>query len=283
MQGVPYAQRHIEGPTDVVEALVSDDVERDWARDATRSFWEGFLERFADLLTGRRAFEPSPIDQRFIGWLEGALEDPIAHTEDALVAQSRTDTALNNRLTSWMLSQGWEPSSQPEQRRQNFGRASRLSCYILVTRLVFYQVLRRRFMQMSPLSVEGVDTSEQLREVLDTRFKEAVLYSRDYETVFVPDETDIGYTIPFLSPTAPRDWGRLVQRIEEFDFSNLDFDVVGQMYERLISPAERRRFGQFYTSPDVVDLINVFCIRNPSDRVLDPHAGGHLLGESLLS
>ena len=274
IQGVPYAERHIEGPTDVIDATVSDDVERDWARAAIRSFWEGFLERFADLLAGRRAFEPSPIDQRFIGWLEGALEDPIAHTEDALAALSRTDSQLDNRLTSWMLSQGWEPSSQEERRRQNMGRASRLSCYILVTRLVFYQALRRRFRQMSALSIEGIDTSEQLRETLNARFEEAVRYSRDYETVFVPDETDLGYTIPFLSPTAPRDWARLVQRIEEFDFSSLDFDVIGQMYERLISPAERRRFGQFYTSPDVVDLINAFCIRNPGDRVLDPACGG---------
>ena len=274
MQGVPFAQRNIEGPTDVVDITGSDEVNRDWVRDDIQRFWESFVERFADLLAGRRTFEPSPIDQRFIGWLEGALEDPIAHTEDALVARSRTDSDLNNRLTSWMLSQGWEPSTQQERRRQNFGRASRLSCYILVTRLVFYQVLRRRFRQMSSLSIEDVDTPEQLREALDTRFKEAVRYSRDYETVFVPDETDLGYTIPFLSPTAPRDWARLVQRIEEFDFSNLDFDVIGQMYERLISPTERRRFGQFYTSPDVVDLINAFCIRNPDDRVLDPACGG---------
>ena len=274
MQGVPFAQRNIEGPTDVVDITASDEVNRDWVRDDIQRFWESFVERFADLLAGRRTFEPSPIDQRFIGWLEGALEDPIAHTEDALVARSRTDSDLNNRLTSWMLSQGWEPSSHQERHRENMGRASRLSCYILVTRLVFYQVLRRRFRQMSSLSIEGVDTPEQLREVLDTRFKEAVRYSRDYETVFVPDETDLGYTIPFLSPTAPRDWARLVQRIEEFDFSNLDFDVIGQMYERLISPAERRRFGQFYTSPDVVDLVNAFCIRNPDDRVLDPACGG---------
>ena len=173
-----------------------------------------------------------------------------------------------------MVSQGWEPSSQEDRLRENLGRASRLSCYILVTRLVFYQVLRRRFQQMSSLSIQGVETPAQLREVLDARFSEAVLYSRDYETVFVPDESDLGYTIPFHSPTAPTDWARLIQRIEEFDFSNLDFDVIGQMYERLISPTERWRFGQFYTSPDVVDLINAFCIRNPDDRVLDPACGG---------
>ena len=95
----------------------------------------------------------------------------------------------------------WEPSTQQERHRENLGRASRLSCYILVTRLVFYQVLRRRFRQMSSLSIDGVDTPDQLQETLDARFREAVLYSRDYETVFVPDDTDFGYTIPFLSPT----------------------------------------------------------------------------------
>ena len=271
MQGVPLAQRHIEGPSDVVDVSVSDEVHHDWAWDAIRGFWEQFLERLADLVRGRRAFEPSPLDQRFISWLEGALEDPIAHTQDALSRLSRTDT---DRLNQWMLSQGWELSSQQDQHRQNLGRASRLSSYILLTRLVFYQVLRRRFRLMSPLTIDGVETSDHLREVFDARFEEAVHYSHDYETVFKPDSDDFGYTIPFLSPTAPGDWARLIQRIEEFDFSSLDFDVIGQMYERLISSSERRRFGQFYTSPDVVDLINAFCIRNPDDRVLDPACGG---------
>ena len=260
MSNVPYAQRHIEGPADVVEASVSDDVRQDRTRDAVRRFWQRFLERFADLVHERRTFQPSPIDQRFIGWLEGALEDPIAHTADALAKQS----GLKGRLNSWMLSQGWEPSSDREQNRQNLERASRLSCYILLTRLVFYQVLRRRFRQMSPLTVDGVETSEQLREVLDARFGEAVRYSRDYETVFVPDRDDIGYAIPFRSPTAPRDWARLIRRIKEFDFSNLDFDVIGQMYERLISPAERRRFGQFY---------NLARCRRPHQRLLHPQSG----------
>ena len=252
----------------------SDDVRPDGAQDAIKGFWERFLEQFAELINGRRAFEPSPLDQRFIGWLEGALEDPIAHTEDALASLSRTDSELNDRLNLWMLSQGWEPSSQPEQRKQNLARASRLSYYILLTRLVFYQVMRRRFRQMPLLSLGSVSTPDQLREVLDARFDEAVRYSHDYETVFVPDENDLGYTIPFMPTTAPRDWARLFQRIEEFDFSSLDFDVIGQMYERLISASERRRFGQFYTSPDVVDLISAFCIRRPDDRVLDPACGG---------
>ena len=274
IQEVPFAQRNIEGPADVVDVSVSDDLSQDRVRDAIRDFWRHFLERFADLVTERRAFDPTPIDRRFISWLEGALEDPIAHTEDILDLRARTDSEFNHRLSAWMLSQGWEPSYDRELRRRNLQRASRLSCYILVTRLVFYQVLRRRFRQMSALTVDDAETPEQLRDVLDARFDEAVRYSRDYETVFEPDEDDLGYTIPLLSPMAPADWARLIRRIEEFDFSSLDFDVIGQMYERLISAAERRRFGQFYTSPDVVDLINAFCVRGSDDHVLDPACGG---------
>ena len=274
IQNVPYAERYIEGPRDVVDVVVSDDVSNEAVRRDIRDFWEYFLQHFADLLEGRRGFDLAPLDQRFVAWLEGALEDAVANTEDILALRWRSDADFKDRLTSWMLSQGWEPSSQEEQLRRNFERASRLACYILVTRLVFYQVLRRRFTVLPHLSIDGVETSQQLKDVLDARFNDAVRYSHDYETVFVPEDDDLGWEIPFLSPTAPMNWARLVRRVEEFDFSNLDFDVIGQMYERLIHPNERRRFGQFYTSPDVVDLINAFCIREPETRVLDPACGG---------
>ena len=274
IQGVPFMQRQIEGPTNVAEVSASDDVSRQWAHEAIRKFWKEFLNRFADLLEGRRSFQLAPIDQRFIGWIEGALETPIANTSQTLEDLSTNDPEMKLHLRTWMVNQGWEPSSRDELERQNLERASRLSCYILLTRLVFYQVLRRRFRQMPALSVDAADTAEELREVLDARFREAVQYSHDYETVFVPDEADFGYAIPFLSPTAPKDWAAIVERIEEFDFSSLDFDVIGQMYGQLIGHSERRRFGQFYTSPDVVDLINAFCIRESSDHVLDPACGG---------
>src|SRR5690348_12521955 len=46
------------------------------------------------------------------------------------------------------------------------------------------------------------------------------------------------------------------------------------MYEQLIKPAERHRYGQHYTQPAVVDLINSFALRTGGDRVLDPGCGG---------
>ena len=272
--GVPFIQRQIEGPADVAEVSVSDDVNRQSVQLAIREYWKQFLDRFADLLEGRRSLQLAPIDQRFIGWIEGALEEPIANTSETLEDLSNNDSAFKVKLQSWMVTQGWEPSTNVGLERQNLDRSARLSCYILLTRLVFYQVLKRRFTQMPALSIDHVQSSSDLRDVLNARFDEAVRYSRDYETVFQPDKEDLGYSIPFLPENAPKGWAAIVDRIEEFDFSNLDFDVIGQMYGQLIGPSEQRRFGQFYTSPDVVDLINAFCIRNPDDEVLDPACGG---------
>ena len=129
---------------------VSDDVAKEAVRGEIVDYWTEFLERFAALLQGTRRFELSPLDQRFVAWLEGALEEAVVHTEDTLARRWRNDTHFKHRLAAWMLSQGWEPSSQAEQLRRNLERAARLACYMLVTRLVFYQVLRRRFSVLPP-------------------------------------------------------------------------------------------------------------------------------------
>ncbi|MEW6198598.1 MAG: N-6 DNA methylase [Planctomycetota bacterium] len=50
-------------------------------------------------------------------------------------------------------------------------------------------------------------------------------------------------------------------------------DIVGRIFQKLIGPEERHRYGQHFTGDDVVDLINAFCIRDGGDSVLDPACG----------
>ncbi|MBI4337261.1 MAG: SAM-dependent DNA methyltransferase, partial [Chloroflexi bacterium] len=272
-EGVPFMERRVEGPIPVADVTTSDDVQRNDVQDAVKDFWEKFLDSLAALEQGRRRLQDMPLDQRFARRLEATLEEPIAATSAALLRRCRADRQLNGELRNWMVSeQGWEDSTSDVVLRQNIDRAARLSCYVLMTRLVFYEVLRRRFPSVAPLVGMRPGTSEELSESIEARFSEAITYSGDYETVFRP--RDFGSTLPFLATNAHQLWRAVIERIEEFDFSRLDFDIIGQLYERLIGPTERRRYGQFYTSPDVVDLINAFCIREPHARVLDPGCGG---------
>ena len=69
-------------------------------------------------------------------------------------------------------------------------------------------------------------------------------------------------------------WRELINQIHKFDFSKLDYEIIGRIFERLISPEERHKYGQFYTRAEVVDLINSFCIRTGRETVMDPACGG---------
>lgn len=270
---VPFMDRRVEGPKHVVDATFSDDVRKPEVQAAIRAFWEKFLEDFAALEAGRRPMLDLPLDRRFILRLEAALEEPISTTQDELARLCRRDSAFRNNLNNWMLyEQGWDVAQDEEGLARNLERAARLSCYGLVTRLVFYEVLRRRFRVLAPLAGMQPQTPQDLSQTLSARFAEAITYSRDYETIF--RQSELGSDLPFLHPEAHRTWGSLIANIEDFDFSRLDIDVIGRLYEQLINPAERRLYGQFYTSPDVVDLINSFCIRSQDASVLDPACGG---------
>jgi len=271
-EGVPFMDRGVEGPQEVVDIRVSDDVRRPEVEAQIKKWWEDFLQRFADLEAGRRPLENLPLDRRFILRLENDLIEPIAVTLAALEDKYSKNVDFRSRLDAWMVSeQGWEVSTDPQLLRQNLDRAAHLSCYVLVTRLVFYQVLRRRFTVLASLGSGQAKSSQELVGFLTARFAEAVTYSRDYETILKAE--DLGSTLPFEAPAAHRSWRTVISSIEDFDFSRLDFEIIGQLYEQLIGESERRKYGQFYTIPEVVDLINAFCIRSPEDQVLDPACG----------
>lgn len=70
------------------------------------------------------------------------------------------------------------------------------------------------------------------------------------------------------------EWRFLIRQLDRYDFANIPLDVIGAMYEQLIRPEERHRYGQHYTQPAVVDLINSFAIRRGPELVLDPGCGG---------
>lgn len=50
-------------------------------------------------------------------------------------------------------------------------------------------------------------------------------------------------------------------------------DVLGRSYEENLSPSVRHKLGQYFTPPQVIDLICHLTITKPSDQVLDPACG----------
>jgi hypothetical protein len=58
------------------------------------------------------------------------------------------------------------------------------------------------------------------------------------------------------------------------DLSGVGLDVLGGIFERLLSPEERHRFGQHYTNPQLVDLLIGAAVKEREQVVFDPASGG---------
>jgi type I restriction-modification system DNA methylase subunit len=62
-------------------------------------------------------------------------------------------------------------------------------------------------------------------------------------------------------------------RLKEYNWSTLDADVLGAVFERLIPATERDLLGQYFTPPALADLIIAFCVDGSTTHVLDPACG----------
>ena len=234
-----------------------------------------FLREFSGILRKSLDIGTKLPDEKFIDALESALRMPVCLTQEEL--EKRYTNRFKAELDQWMRNeQGWTITDDPDGIRENLGNAAKAACYALVNKLVFHDALLKQYKgKMDQLGVPAhCDTGEQLRDHLEHFFAEAKTVTCDYETVFGEDPTSIGNRIPFYSNLAAPHWCELIAQINRFDFSQLDYEVIGSIFERLVEPDRRRRFGQFYTRVEVVDLINSFCIRTGAEKVLDPACGG---------
>jgi methylase of polypeptide subunit release factors len=270
--GRPIAERDLEH-FNVTSIARSEELLTPGVQTELRGFLTQFLGRYARILEGTEPIRSKPLDEKFIRVLESALELPILQTRNAVTVRYSKERRFARDLDAWMRdSQGWLISTEPEILRDNLERAAKFSCYVLVNKIVFQQALRRRFPALRKIRIsESVKTAAKLQETLQAAFDDAKRVSHDYETVF---DGDFGDTLPFLEEAAVSSWREFVREIEGFDFGKIEYDIIGHIFERLISPEERHRYGQHYTRSEIVDLINAFSIREAEAKVLDPACGG---------
>lgn len=235
-----------------------------------------FLHEAARILKSGRVGGGRTPDVKFVEALESALTVPIRHTYEALAKRYVSNHSFKRDLDQWMVSLGWTVVSDPEGVHDLLERAAKFGCYLFVNKLVFHEALLKKYRRtLAPLNAPPeITTGDDLQMRLQHFFAEAKQVTGDYETIFGDDPKDMGRRIPFYADAAVQGWRSLIDQIHEFDFSKLDYEVVGSIFERLIGPEERHKYGQFYTRVEVVDLINSFCIRSGDAKVLDPACGG---------
>jgi len=240
-------------------------------------FLPQFFAEFAQIVTGKLVDWGMPPDDIFIRSLRSHLDWPVAGTRDYLAEQCSKDKVFASRFAQWLtedLQWSFDPND-PENWRKTLDRAARTLCYVFCNRAIFYNAIRSRYPRaLSKLALpSGKGDCHKIYASFRTQFAAAVSATGDYEPIFYPQVDDWVGAMVFASPLACQGWKGVMVNLDQYDFRAIPHDVVGGIFQKLIAPEERQRFGQYFTHEDIVDVINSFCIRRAGDAVLDPACG----------
>lgn len=260
--GMNLASPADAGREDVLRAIETD-------------FLPNLLTDLADICSGRLPDWAMPPDDIFIRSMESHLEWPIALARSWLMEQANKSKSFDSKLQEWMAGQDWTfVRNDPEEWFAALHRAASSLAYLLMNRIIFYKALYDKFEDLPRLELKpSVKTPADAYEKLQSLFERAVKRSGDYEPLFYPHERGWASALLFQPPGAIDAWRGVLRAIGGIDFRQVSSDVIGRVFQRLIGPEERHRYGQHYTGDDVVDLINAFCIRSADATVIDPACG----------
>jgi len=132
--------------------------------------------------------------------------------------------------------------------------------YVFLNKLLFLRICEDKNFLEKNISNGGI---EELRAVLKKRFEKDILNKEILKLAF---ESAKGLYSHFYE-TGILDWFRtgdgelndLLNRslwiLNQFNFTHVDRDILGNLYEKYLPSKERKKLGEFYTPTEVIDYI----------------------------
>ncbi|MBI3944336.1 MAG: N-6 DNA methylase [Armatimonadetes bacterium] len=249
--------------------------------DAVMDRWEEAITTLLrDLFVARQEYA---LDRSFDGLVEKygeahrLLADRLRRAVDAAAA----DPAWRGRFLAWCRTF----SAAPED-PENHAVAGEEAAHLILHRILCYELfraqldlleddLKRKFgvprVFLPPLTASAVGGAP-IAAALTERFE--ALKRVNYEQVFERDP--VLDSLP-LDADAAEILRGFLEDVEAFPFDIESFEdarrVFPTIFESLVPPENRRRYGQVFTPPHLVQLLCRLCITGPDERVLDPAAG----------
>lgn len=142
---------------------------------------------------------------------------------------------------------------------------AKFTYYKLIGKVLFYLTLSENLSgKVYKLELKN---SKQVQKQLNDFFDQAKKI--DYQAVFESDFTD---KIPF-NETIDELLFRLISVFNEFNFKVLPTEVIGYILENLVPQEEKQKFGQYFTSETLANLVTFSAIKSRNDIVIDPTSG----------
>ncbi|MDQ1329471.1 MAG: type restriction enzyme protein, partial [Candidatus Poribacteria bacterium] len=228
---------------------------------------ESFLTKLYAVHSGLIPEPKLAVDEFLVYRLHQKIDVLSGYYRSIIYDKYHKDSSFNENIKKWFYDQGWSFSEDDE----DFNKVARQTAYLLVNKILFYDCLQaKRPQELDPLGIpETLTKGATLQGFLLLYFKQVL--NINYETIFTADFID---TIAFPnSEEVVEEIKDILKVLRRYDFPTLGFEIIGRIFERLIPPIERHNLGQYFTNPDVVDLILKFCLHHEDDKIIDPSCG----------
>lgn len=243
---------------------------------STKSY-EGItdLEEFADFLLDeiaemeRGVGEWDALDAAFIERVRSLHEFVAPEMTENLREKLEEDEDFQSRFSDWADDQGLEYTDEDtdeEEKRHIEEEFAAQGAYLLINKIIFYRILESSEAygdEVEPLAISIHRVQEDLQDYFDLIVEEI-----DFEAVFDHDDIFDEITLDGAESRI-RDF---VIEIENQDLSH-ETDIAGTLYQEVIPEDRRHSMGEYYTPPEVTDLITRLTINEPTDYVFDPACG----------
>jgi type I restriction enzyme M protein len=242
-----------------------DTIEEPGIKSAIRRGLERFLVDLVEVSTGQKAEPKHAIDEILVYRLQNTIKVLAIYYKRIIEDIVKNDHKFSKQLQTWFIEQGWSFSFQ----EQDYSKAARQTAYLLVNKILFYSVIQP-IRRLDPLEIpRSLKSGGLLQNTLQGFFN--LVLKIDYETIYSTDFVD---QVAFPeNRDVVEEIKELIEVLSKYDFSKIGYDVIGRIFEKLIPDEERHILGQYFTNPDVVDLILRFCLKHETDKILDPACG----------
>ncbi len=224
-----------------------------------------FLPALYEWAAGVKPEPKRELDEILLFYLRDRIAKLSEFYYEIIKDRAEKDKDFRNLLRSWFNEQSWNFTGAEGDYRAAGGQTATL----LLNKIIFYKTLQAKH-RLSQLEIPaGTVSGKTLKRFLEAYFEEVlrICYKTIYTTDFI-DEAGFPEDERVIEEVV-----RLVDYLKQYDFSQLGFEIIGHIFEDLIPADRRHELGQYYTSPDVVDLILALCIKSENDVILDPGCG----------
>lgn len=199
-----------------------------------------------------------------------ASEIILPQFQQAIITEKGNNAAFRREYNQWKIyeSSTLKILSSSSRRPENVIEEevlAKFTFYNLIGEILFYLTLSENL--TGELERIHITNPRNLKQSLGNYFNEAK--GIDYQAIFKPYFTDNLQFSDVVNETI----FQLIQKFTEFDFRILPTGVIGTILENLVPKTEKQKFGQYFTSEILANLVSFPAIQTGNDYVFDPTSG----------